>query len=106
MDMQANAMTCTLQGSELFARIDAWKRVVNRATSRRTEDGRILAAYPNDRALLEQLRALIAAEAACCSFLQFRVEERGDEIRTELRFPNDLPDPMKAMILALVGSDR
>jgi hypothetical protein len=104
MDTQANTLTCSLQGSELVAHVNAWKQVVNRATSRRTEDDRILATYPNDSELLQQLRELIAAEAACCSFLEFSIEERPDEIRTELRFPKDLPDPMKTMIAALVGT--
>jgi len=103
MDAQAKPLTCTLQGSELLARFNAWQQVVNRATSRWTEDDRILATYPNDPKLLRQLRELIAAEADCCSFLEFSVEERTDEIRTELRIPTEMPDPMKQMILGLVG---
>jgi hypothetical protein len=105
MDTQANAAICTLQGSELLARVEAWKQIVNRATSRRTEGDRILATYQNDPALLRRLRDLIEAEAACCSFLEFSIEERRDDIRTELRLPKELPDSMKAMILTLVGGD-
>jgi hypothetical protein len=80
---------CTLDGSELLARIHAWQQVTSRATSRRVEDTRIVATYPNDPRLLKQLRELIDAEAACCPFLEFALEEKADSLVAELRFPPD-----------------
>lgn len=95
---------CTLEGPELVARVQAWQQVASRATSRRVEATRIVATYPNDAQLLQQLRELIDAEAACCSFLEFSVEEGADAVVTELRLPESTPAPMRAMILELIGA--
>jgi hypothetical protein len=94
---------CTLEGDELVARMHAWQQVTSRATSRRVEATRIIATYPNDARLVEQLRELIDAEAACCSFLKFTLEERPDSVVTELRFPEEMPAPIKTLILELIG---
>jgi hypothetical protein len=106
MDTPAQEFACSLEGSELLARIQRWQEVTKRATSRRIEDNRILATYPNDTQLLRQLRELMDAEAACCSFLEFSLDEKSDRIVTELRFPDDMPAPMLALILDLIGGDR
>jgi hypothetical protein len=105
MDAPAPALACTLEGSELLARIEAWQRIVSRATERRVEGGRAIATYPNDAQLRQELRELIEAEATCCSFLEFNVEERPDRIVTELRLPEEMPAPMKTLILELMGGD-
>jgi hypothetical protein len=106
MDRPAQALMCTLEGDQLLGRIQAWQEVVNRATSRRAEDGRLTATYPNDPQLLQELRDLIDAEAECCPFLDFRLEERPDRIVTELRLPQEMPAPMRALILGVIGADR
>ena len=95
---------CTLEGSELVARVHAWQQVASRATSRRVEGTRIIATYPNDARLLQELRELIDAEAACCSFLEFSLEEGPDSIVTELRLPEETPASMRRMILQLIGA--
>jgi hypothetical protein len=105
MDAPAPALACTLEGAELLARIQAWQGVVSRATERRVEGGRAIATYPNNPQLRHQLRELIEAEATCCSFLEFNVEERPDRIVTELRLPEEMPAPMKTLILDLMGGD-
>jgi len=96
-------LACTLERSELTSRIEAWREVTARATSRRLEEDRLVATYPDDPQLLEQLRELIAAEAACCPFLEFKLEPRGDVIVSELRLPADAPEELRIAILALVG---
>jgi hypothetical protein len=103
MDAPAEAFACTLEGSELLDRIQAWRGVVSRATDRRVVGSRLIATYPNDRQLLQKLRELIDAEATCCPFLDFRVEERPDLVLTELRLPEEMPAPMKTLILELMG---
>jgi hypothetical protein len=106
MDTPAQAPACTLGGSELLGRIQAWQEVVSRATNRRVVGSRLIATYPNDTQLLQQLRELIDAEATCCPFLEFSVEERRDLIVTELRLPEEMPAPMKTLILELMGDER
>jgi hypothetical protein len=96
-------LACTLEEAELGARIEAWRQVVARATSRRIEDGRVVATYPEDARLLARLRELIAAEAECCSFLRFDLHETPDAIVTELRLPDDFPPAMRARVAEVFG---
>jgi MerR family transcriptional regulator, copper efflux regulator len=91
MDTPPQPLACTLKGADLSGRLRAWSQVVARATSRRVEHGRVVATYPNDAQLLGRLRELIAAEADCCSFLDFRLEETPDAIVIELRLPEGVP---------------
>ena len=104
MDTTAETLpyTCTLVGDELADRVQAWQRVLRRAIDRRVEGSRAVAIYPNDGHLLEQLRGLVQAEASCCSFLEFTLEEREGRIVTELRLREEVPTPMKALILDLM----
>ena len=106
MASPAQVSGCTLEGSELLARMHAWEQVTSRATSRRVEDTRIVATYPNDAQLLDQLRELIAAEGACCSFLEFTLEEKADSVVTELRFPQDTPAAMRTLIAKVMGASE
>ena len=95
MDQPAQPLVSRLDGAELVDRIDAWREVVALATTRHVEDGRLAAVYPKDAQILARLRELIAAEAECCSFLRFSLEETSDAILTELRLPEDVPDSMR-----------
>lgn len=106
MATPAQRPECTLEGSELLARLHAWQQVASRAISRRVEATRIIASYPNDAQLLQKLRELIDAEASCCSFLEFKLEEGPDSIVTELRFPQETPATMRTLILQLIGESQ
>jgi hypothetical protein len=101
MDTPAQSFTCSLEGPELLDRIGAWRDVVRQATSRGVENDRVVAVYPKDAPLLGRLRELVAAEAECCSFLLFDIEETPDAIVTELRLPEGMPDPVRARVVAL-----
>jgi len=103
MDPPPQPLACRLDGPELVDRIEAWREVVQRATSRGVEGDRVVAVYPNDAHMLGRLRELIAAEAECCSFLHFSLEETPDVILTELRLPEDLPDSMRTRVVTLFG---
>ena len=94
--------TCTLEGDQLLDRVHAWKTVASRARERRVEGSVAVASYPNDGKLLEQLRRLIEAESSCCSFLRITLEVKEDRIVTELRFSEEIPAPMKKLILDLM----
>ena len=101
MDAPGQPFACSLPGPELLDRIEAWRDVVARATSRGIENDRVVAVYPKDARLLGRLRELVAAEAECCSFLLFDVEETPDAIVTELRLPEGMPDPVRTRVVAL-----
>jgi hypothetical protein len=101
METPAQPFTCSLEGRELSDRIEAWGEVVPRATCRRVEGDRVVAIYPKDAQILGRLRELIAAEAECCSFLRFSLEETPDAILTELRLPEGMPDSVRARVVAL-----
>jgi len=103
MNMPSQPLACRLDGAELADRIEAWREVVQRATSRGLEDDCVVAVYPNDAQLLDRLRELIAAESECCSFLHFSLKETPDAILTELRLPEGLPDSMRTRVVALFG---
>jgi hypothetical protein len=101
VDTPAEPFTCSLEGPELVDRIEAWREVVPRATSRGVENDRVVAVYPKDAQLLGRLRALVASEAECCSFLLFDVEETPHAIVTELRLPEGMPDSVRTRVVAL-----
>ena len=103
MDQPVQPFVCRLDGPDLADRIEAWREVVQRARTRAVEGDRVVAVYPNDAQLLTRLRELIAAEAECCSFLRFDVDETPDAIVTELRLPADVPDSTRTQIVALFG---
>jgi hypothetical protein len=103
MDTPAQPLACSLEGSALVGRMDAWQEVVRRATSRRVERDRVVAIYPNDPDLRDRLHELIAAEAECCGFLRFDLDERPDTIVTELRLPDGMTDSTRSLILELFG---
>jgi hypothetical protein len=106
VDTAGREFACSLDGPDLLDRIEAWREVVARATRHGVEDGRVVAVYPKDAQLLGRLRELVAAEAKCCSFLRFDVEEKPDAIVTELRLPEGMPDSVRARVVALFGHSQ
>jgi hypothetical protein len=103
METPQRQLACTLEGPDLVDRIEAWREIAARATTRRVEDGRVVAVYPKDPQIHVRLRELIDAEAECCAFLRFDVDETPDAIVTELRLPDDLADSTRTRIVALFG---
>ena len=91
-------LACSLAGDELIQRLGEWAAVASRATSRHVEKGRIVSTYPPDEDILRRLRDLIAAEAECCSFMQFEVKEGPDEVEVELRVPDEMSEALAVML--------
>ena len=102
--MKEEALSCSLSGPDLLERITEWGRVASHAKSRHVETGRIVSTYPPDQDLLARLRSLIAAEAECCPFMRFTVEERPEEVVVELRVPDDMSE-MLAVMLGMVTQE-
>jgi hypothetical protein len=103
MESRRQQLACSLEGAELVERIEAWREVVSSATGHDIHYGRVVTTYPKDGWLVERLRELIEAEAECCSFLEFTVDERPDSIVTELRLAEETPASMRTLILGLFG---
>ena len=86
----ADGAHCTLNPDTLAARLEQWRDVASRAVHRsRPEPGITVADYPNEPDLRARMDELIAAEAECCSFLRFALEEDGDLLRVTLSHPPD-----------------
>lgn len=96
--MKEEAIACSLSGPELLERIKEWREVASRATSRQIQGDRIVATYPPDRQLVQQLHGLIAAEAECCSFMRFEVHEGPDQVVVELQVPEDMSEVLATML--------
>ena len=81
--------SCTLENLEMIERISAWREVSSHAISREVGPECITSVYPQDAALLRRLEDLIAAEASCCSFMKFEIQERDDHTIVRLTFPEE-----------------
>jgi hypothetical protein len=79
---------CTLHDEELAARREDWRALDRRALVRAESSprGRLLV-YRGGEETARALDALIEAEGRCCSFLDFRVDRRGDEVRVTVGYP-------------------
>lgn len=79
---------CTLGDEELAARREDWRALDGRALVRTeaSQEGRMLV-YRGGEETARELEALIEAEGRCCSFLDFRVDRLGDEVRVTVGFP-------------------
>lgn len=82
-----NPNGCTLDGADMIERVNAWRAVSAQAVSREVHRDRIRSVYPPDPELTAALKDLIAAEAICCSFLNFTLQEEAERTVVELTFP-------------------
>lgn len=95
---------CTLESDEMVARVAEWREVSSHALSRTVEANRITSVYPPDAQLLKRLRNLIAAEAECCSFLEFSIRTESDRTIVLLSFPEDARSLIEMVMPARRGS--
>ncbi len=93
-----NPNGCSLDSSEMVERVTAWREVSSYAISREVHSDRITSVYPSDPELNGRLKELIAAEAICCSFLKFNVQERDDQTVVELTFPKEARSLVESVI--------
>jgi hypothetical protein len=77
-------LLCSLQPEELAQRGRDW-RVVNEACVERTvQPGLLTRRYRREPEIAESLRRLIAAEAECCPFLRFEVQDVDGQLQLEV----------------------
>ena len=102
---QQETLHCSLSGEELMQRIAEWKELGAHALTRENRGNQVVTTFPRREEVSTRLRELIAAEAECCTFMKFDVEERQDEIVVELRVPDEMA-PMLSMMLGAVGAEQ
>lgn len=96
--MDGRDLSCSLEGPELLARIQDWKKLAARARTRSLEGNGVVSVYPKDSALLAELNRLIEAEKECCSFMEFRVQEGPEEIVVRLEVPKEMAHMLELMV--------
>lgn len=101
---QNEPLGCSLDARDLAHRMREWSHVAARALSSHVEGSRIIAIYPNDPGLLQRLRELITAEARCCPFMKFNLQESVHEVVVELRLPDKMTET-DTIMLGLVMID-
>jgi hypothetical protein len=98
MALSQETIACTLEGKELEERVRDWSEVAARARDRKIEPGRIVSIYPRDADLRMRLEQLIVAEADCCTFLEFSIQEGPDTMTVELRLPEEMTPVFAALL--------
>lgn len=88
---------CSLPPSDMLERIARWKTLIGQTLTKTNEPGLVKSTYPRKAEILNELNELIALEAGCCSFLEFKVSEEGDRIEVELRYPKDFEGAVGAL---------
>jgi MerR family copper efflux transcriptional regulator len=90
------AIACTLQASDIPARVREWQAVLGHVTARSERAGGVRLEF-DDRTPIEELARLMDAERACCSFFTFTMtlDERG--VGLEVRAPAGAQDTLAAL---------
>ena len=94
----ASPNSCSLEGGELLERIEAWRGVSLRATSREVQADTITSVYPSEPEVVARLKDLIAAEGACCSFLRFTLNEEPHQTTVVMTFPPETRSLIESVI--------
>jgi hypothetical protein len=97
-------LACTLEAADGADRFRRWRQLGADAApvARRTE-GRLEVRYQRGPGVLDELRALAAAESECCSFVAWAVTEQAGDPTLIVSAPADAPDNLEP-IAALFGA--
>jgi hypothetical protein len=78
-------VACTLGATDGAAQVARWRRLNARSLAHRERrDDELLLVYRADDDTRAELDSLVAVETTCCAFLDWRVEEREDELRLRI----------------------
>jgi hypothetical protein len=79
---------CSLNAADLEQRLAEIAKVGAESLTGRSSDGdRHLLRFHSDATTRRRLEAIVAAEAACCSFLDLSLSEQGDEMLLSINLP-------------------
>ncbi len=77
---------CTLGLTDGAAQLQRWRRLNDRSLVHRVrESEELLLVYRRDDGTRAELESLVDVETTCCAFLDWQVEEQGDELRLHVR---------------------
>jgi hypothetical protein len=95
-------IACTLTGASLEERAAWFGRLGEAALIDGVRHGdRLLLRFRPDAA--DDVRELVRAEAECCPFLDFAVEQRDGEVRLDVGGPTEAGPVLDAMLASLRG---
>jgi hypothetical protein len=89
-------IACTLETDDLGTRVDEWKRMLQRATSREMTDAGARITFASDAALAGELADLMAREVDCCAFFTFTLTVANDGIVLGVTAPDDAKELVTA----------
>jgi hypothetical protein len=79
-------VACTLGVTDGAAQVERWRQLNDRSLVRRDrQPGELLLVYRADDGTRAELQSLVDVETTCCAFLEWRVEEREDDLRLHVR---------------------
>jgi hypothetical protein len=92
------AIACSLQPAELGDRRAVWERLAERALreTRFAAEG-VQLVYARSEETQRELEELARLEAQCCSFAEWRVTRRGDEILLDVTSAGDGVTAVRAL---------
>ena len=89
---------CSLQPSELSDRRTVWERLLKRALHhRRTIPSGIRLVFVAEEGVEAKLRELARLEGQCCSFADWKVECRDDEVVLDVTAPTEAVAAVRAL---------
>jgi MerR family transcriptional regulator, copper efflux regulator len=93
-------IACTLDATQIPARRQAWRALLEVARTRSTTDDGELRFELGDGVALEEVARLVAAEQACCAFFSFTITVDGGGISLGVR----APEGAAAIVADLMGA--
>jgi MerR family copper efflux transcriptional regulator len=88
-------IACTLDGEGQRARLREWTELLGHAEARARIAGGVRYAFAAADGLEPRIRALAAAEEACCAFLEFDVSRTGERIEMTVTAPAEGLDALR-----------
>jgi hypothetical protein len=94
-------LLCSLQPDELAQRGEDWRAVNEACVERTVQPGLLTRRYRRGPEIAQSLRRLIAAEAECCPFLHFDLQDVGGQLQLEV---TTTPHGAEAVLEALASA--
>src|SRR6478735_5345925 len=100
-------VACTLTSADLATQSERWKRLGERAMIERveTEDG-LLISFHREPGVADELRELVALENECCSWADWKVATRPEQVVLDVSSSGEGVATLHAMFTSLHRHDR
>ena len=91
-------IACSLLPTELSDRRGVWERLSERAfRERRPIPDGVQLVFAAQEGVESELKELARLEAQCCSFADWKVERRGEEVVLDVTAPAEAADAVRAL---------